>query len=210
MTAEDLAILAHHLIVDFPGYYHYFSQIDFTYHGIKQGNRNPLLYKNVGVDGLKTGHAEGPGYGIVASGQREGRRVIMVIQGTDSKQSRSDETLNLWEWAFRNFDNYKLVKANQPLVDAPVWLGTAPTVPLAAASDVVMTLPRGMRDQMKATAVFDGPLAAPVAPGQTVGKLRVEVPGMNPVEVPLVTAGSVQQLGTFARIMAAARYLIHG
>jgi len=122
-TAHDLAILAHHLINEFPEYYHYFSEIDYTYHGIKQGNRNPLLYKNVGVDGLKTGHAEGPGYGLVASGQREGRRIIMVVQGTDSKQSRSDETLRLWEWAFRNFDNYKIVKANAPLVDAPVWLG---------------------------------------------------------------------------------------
>jgi D-alanyl-D-alanine carboxypeptidase (penicillin-binding protein 5/6) len=210
MTAHDLALLARHLINDFPEYYHYFSEIDFTYHGIKQGNRNPLLYKNVGVDGLKTGHADGPGYGLVASGQRNGRRVIMVVQGTDSKQSRSDETLQLWEWAFRNFDNYKLVKANQPLVDAAVWLGDAPTVPLAASSDVVLTLPRGMRDQVKATAVFDGPLPAPVAAGRAVGKLRIEVPGMNPVEVPLVTAGSVQQLGTFARIMAAARYLIRG
>lgn len=210
MTAHDLTILARHLIIDFPEYYHYFSQIDFTYHGIKQGNRNPLLYKNVNVDGLKTGHAEGPGYGLVASGERNGRRIIMVVQGTDSKQSRSDETLQLWEWAFRNFDNYKLVKANAPLVDAKVWLGTQPTVPLAAASDVVMTLPRGMRDQVKATAVFDGPLPAPVVAGQTVGKLRIEVPGMNPTEVPLVTVGAVQQLGTFDRIMAAARYLIHG
>jgi len=210
MTAHDLTILARHLIIDFPEYYHYFSQIDFTYHGIKQGNRNPLLYKNVNVDGLKTGHADGPGYGLVASGERNGRRIIMVVQGTDSKQSRSDETLQLWEWAFRNFDNYKLAKANAPLVDAKVWLGTQPTVPLAAASDVVMTLPRGMRDQVKATAVFDGPLPAPVVAGQTVGKLRIEVPGMNPTEVPLVTVGAVQQLGTFDRIMAAARYLIHG
>jgi len=210
MTAQDLAILARHLIADFPEYYHYFSQIDYTYHGIKQGNRNPLLYKNVGVDGLKTGHADGPGYGLVASGQRDGRRIIMVVQGTDSKQSRSDETLQLWEWAFRNFDNYKLVKANAPLVDGQVWLGTAASVPLAAASDVTMTLPRGMRDQVKATAVFDGPLPAPVAAGQTVGKLRVEVPGMTPVEVPLITVGAVPQLGTFDRIMAAARYLIHG
>ena len=209
-TARDLAILAHHLIAEFPEYYRYFSQIDFTYHGIKQGNRNPLLYKNVGVDGLKTGHAEGPGYGLIASGERNGRRVIMVVQGTDSKQSRSDETLQLWEWAFRNFDNYKIVKANAPLVDAPVWLGAQATVPLAAQSDVVMTLPRGAREQVKATAVFDGPLPAPVAAGQAVGKLRIEAPGMSPIEVPLITVGTAQPLGTFERIMAAARHLIRG
>ena len=210
MTAQDLAILARHLIADFPEYYHYFSQIDFTYHGIKQGNRNPLLYKGVGVDGLKTGHAEGPGYGLVASGVQNGRRIIMVVQGTDSKQSRSDETLNLYQWAFRNFENYKLVKANAPLVDAEVWLGKQPTVPLAAASDVVMTLPRGMRDQVKATAVFDGPLPAPVTPGQQVGTLRIEVPGMQPTEVPLVTAGSSEPVGMLERIKLSALHLIHG
>jgi len=209
-TAHDLATLAGRLIADFPEHYHYFSQIDYTYHGIKQGNRNPLLYKHVGVDGLKTGHAEGPGYGLVASGQREGRRIIMVVQGTDSKQSRSDETLQLWEWAFRNFENYRIVKANAPLVEAPVWLGVEPGVPLAAQSDVVMTLPRGARDQVKATAVFDGPLPAPVVAGQTVGRLRIEAPGMTAVEVPLVTVGAARQLGAFARIMAAARHLIRG
>ena len=209
-TARDLAVLAHHLIAEFPEYYHYFSQIDFTYHGIKQGNRNPLLYKKVGVDGLKTGHLEGPGYGLVASGEREGRRIIMVVQGTDSKKSRSDETLQLWQWAFRNFDNYRIVKANAPLVDAPVWLGAQATVPLAAQSDVVMTLPRDARNQVKATAVFDGPLPAPVAAGQMVGKLRIEAPGMSPVEVPLITVGTAQALGTFDRILAAARHLIHG
>jgi D-alanyl-D-alanine carboxypeptidase (penicillin-binding protein 5/6) len=210
MTAHDLTILARDLIIEFPEYYHYFSQIDFTYHGIKQGNRNPLLYKNVGVDGLKTGHAEGPGYGLVASGARDGRRIIMVVQGTDSKQARSDETLQLWEWAFRNFDNYKIVKANAPLVDAKVWLGAQETVPLAAQSDLIVTLPRGTRDQVKATAVFDGPLPAPVVAGTTVGKLRIEAPGMAPMEVPLITAGAVPLLGTFDRIMAAARHLIRG
>jgi D-alanyl-D-alanine carboxypeptidase (penicillin-binding protein 5/6) len=209
-TAHDLAILAHHLIADFPEYYHYFSQIDYTYHGIKQGNRNPLLYKNVGVDGLKTGHAEGPGYGLVASGERQGRRIIMVVQGTESKKARSDETLQLWEWAFRNFDNFKIAKANAPLVDAPVWLGAQATVPLAAQSDVVMTLPRGARNQVKATAVFDGPLPAPVTAGQTVGKLRIEAPGLAPMEVPLIAVGGVEPLGPFGRIIAAARHLILG
>ncbi len=209
-TARDLAILAHHLIAEFPEYYHYFSQIDFTYHGIKQGNRNPLLYKSVGVDGLKTGHAEGPGYGLVASGQQNGRRIIMVIQGNDSKRTRSDEAERLWDWAFRNFDNYKIVRANAPLVDAPVWLGAQPTVPLASRTDVVVTLPRGARNQVKATAVFDGPLPAPVASGREVGKLRIEAPGMAPIEVPLITVGTAQPLGTVDRILAAARHLIRG
>jgi len=209
-TGHDLAILARHVVTDFPEYYHYFSEIDFTYHGIKQGNRNPLLYKNVGADGLKTGHAEGPGYSLVASGQQEGRRVIMVVQGLDSKQARSDEAVTLWEWAFRNFEDDRIVKAGAPLVDAPVWMSETPSVPLAAKSDLVLTLPRGARDQVKATAVFDGPLPAPIVAGSEVGMLRIEAPGMSPVEVPLVTAGHAERLGAFRRMILAARHLILG
>jgi D-alanyl-D-alanine carboxypeptidase (penicillin-binding protein 5/6) len=209
-TARDLEILARHVIADFPEYYHYFSEIDFTYHGIKQGNRNPLLYKNVGADGLKTGHAEGPGYSLVASGQQAGRRIIMVVQGLDSKQSRSDEAVTLWEWAFRNFENDRIMKAGAPLVDAPVWMSATPTVPLAAKSDLVLTLPRGARDQVKVTAIFDGPLTAPVVPGREVGMLHIEAPGMAPVEVPLVTAGNAERLGALRRMIVAARHLILG
>ena len=209
-TARDLAVLAHHLIADFPEYYHYFSEIDFTYHGIKQGNRDPLLYKNVGADGIKTGHAEGPGYSLVSSGQQNGRRIIMVVQGLNSKRSRSDEAVQLWQWAFRNFGNYTVAKAGSPLVDAPVWLGKKESVPLSAMSDVVVTLPREARGRLKATAIFDGPLAAPLAAGHQVGMLRVEVPGMPPVEMPLAAATSVERLGPFGRMFAAAAYFIGG
>ncbi len=209
-TSRDLAILARHLITDFPEYYHYFSEIDFTYHGIKQGNRDPLLYKNIGADGIKTGHAEGPGYSLVSSGVQNGRRIIMVVQGMDSMQSRADDAVQLYQWAFRNFDNYKIAKAGVPLVEAPVWLGQNPTVALAAQSDVLLTLPRDARGQVKATAVFDGPLPAPLAAGQQVGLLRIEAPGMQPVEVPLVTAGAVERLGAFSRMITAAKYLILG
>jgi serine-type D-Ala-D-Ala carboxypeptidase (penicillin-binding protein 5/6) len=209
-TSRDLAILARHLIADYPEYYHYFSEIDFTYHGIKQGNRDPLLYKNIGADGIKTGHAEGPGYSLVSSGVQHGRRIIMVVQGMNSMQSRADDAVQLYQWAFRNFDNYTIAKAGAPLVDAPVWLGQTPTVALAAQSDVLLTLPRDARAQVKATAVFDGPLSAPLAAGQQVGVLRIEAPGMAPVEVPLVAAASVERLGAFSRMITAAKYLILG
>jgi serine-type D-Ala-D-Ala carboxypeptidase (penicillin-binding protein 5/6) len=209
-TARDLAILGHHLIADFPEYYHYFSEIDFTYHGIKQGNRDPLLYKNVGADGIKTGHAEGPGYSLVSSGQQNGRRIIMVVQGLNSKKSRADEAVQIWQWAFRNFENYTIAKAGLPLVDAPVWLGEKEKVPLAAKSDVIVTLPREAHNRLKATAIFDGPVPAPLDAGQEVGKLRIEAPGMPPVEVPLVAATSVDRLGPFGRMFAAAAYFIGG
>jgi D-alanyl-D-alanine carboxypeptidase (penicillin-binding protein 5/6) len=209
-TARDLAILAHHVIADFPEYYHYFSEIDFTYHGIKQGNRNPLLYKPVGADGIKTGYAEGPGYSLVSSGVQNGRRIIMVILGLDSKRSRSDEAIALWQWAFLDFDNYRVAKGGAPLVNAPVWLGQEDTVPVGPKDDVVLTLPRNTRNLVKATAVFDGPLAAPIAAGQVVGKLRLELPGARPTEVPLVATSGVKHLGTFGSMIVAAKYLIWG
>jgi D-alanyl-D-alanine carboxypeptidase (penicillin-binding protein 5/6) len=207
-TARDLEILARHLIADYPEYYHYFSELNYTYHGIKQGNRDPLLYKNVGADGIKTGHAEGPGYSLVSSGQQNGRRIIMVVQGLDSKQSRSDEALQLYQWAFRNFDNVTVAKANTALVQAPVWLGAAETIGLGPKSDLVVTLPRDAKGKLKATAVFDAPLAAPLAAGQQVGTLRLEAPGMVPMEVPMVTTSGVERLGAFGRMIAAAKYLI--
>jgi D-alanyl-D-alanine carboxypeptidase (penicillin-binding protein 5/6) len=206
--ARDLAILAHHLVADFPEYYHYFSEISFTYHGIRQANRNPLLYKSVGVDGIKTGYAEGPGYSLVASGVQNGRRIIMVIQGLDSKRSRSDEAIELWQWAFRNFDDYKIAKGGMPLTNAPVWLGQQDTVPVGPKDDVVLTLPRSARRQLKVTAVFDGPLAAPIAAGQVVGKLHFEAPGVSPTDVPLIAISGVEHLGPFGTMITAARYLI--
>lgn len=209
-TARDLAILAHHLIADFPEDYHYFSELDFTYRGIRQGNRNPLLYKQVGADGIKTGFAEAPGYSLVASGVQDGRRLIMVVQGLDSKQSRSDEALRLWQWAFRNSARYTIAKAGVPLAEAPVWLGEEDKVPVGPAQDVVLTLPRTDRHRVKVTAVFDGPLAAPIAAGQVVGKLRLETPGATPREVPLIATSGVKHLGTFGSMIAAAEYLISG
>ena len=209
-TARDLAILAHHLVADFPEYYHYFSEVTFTYHGIKQGNRNPLLYKPVGADGIKTGYADGPGYSLVASGTQDGRRSIMVIQGLDSKRSRSDEAERLWQWAFHNFDDYRIAKGGTALANAPVWLGRQDTVPVGPKNDVVLTMPRSARRHLKATAIFDGPLAAPISAGQVVGKLRLEAPGVTPTEVPLIATSSVEHLGAFDSMIAAAEHLIWG
>src|SRR5579863_5929696 len=125
VTARDLAKLARAIIQDFPEYYHYDSEKDFTYNGIKQGNRNPLLYKDLGVDGMKTGHTSEAGYGITVTAIRNGRRVVEVLSGMSSMKERSQESEKLLEWAYREWADYKLVKAGDPIDDAPVWLGTA-------------------------------------------------------------------------------------
>src|SRR5579872_7215366 len=151
VTARDLALLARRLIVDFPEYYHYDSEKDFTYNGIKQGNRNPLLYKDLGADGMKTGHTDEAGYCLTGSAKREGRRIIMVLAGLPSMKSRAQESERLIEWSFREFNDYRLFTAGEKIEDADVYLGAEATVPLTVASDLVVTLPRKSRKDMKVT-----------------------------------------------------------
>jgi len=195
MTARDLATLARRLITDFPQYYHYFKEIDFTYGGIKQGNRNPLLYKTLNVDGLKTGHTEAGGYGLTASAVRDGRRLILVLNGMSSVNERSRESEKLLDWGYREWGDYTLFKAGEKVSDAEVWLGTQPSVPLVAEGDFVVTLPHLSRDKMTVTVRYDGPVPAPIAKGAAIGKVSVEAPDVPSVEAPLAAAEPVDRPG---------------
>jgi D-alanyl-D-alanine carboxypeptidase (penicillin-binding protein 5/6) len=208
MTARDLATLARHLIADFPEYYHYFAEKEFVFNGIKQGNRNPLLYRDPSVDGLKTGHLSISGYGVTISAKREGRRLIMVLHGMQDMQERADEAQRVLDWAFREFDNYTIAKVGAPMADAPVWLGQQPTVPLVVGADLLVTLPRGMRDKVTAKAVFEAPIPAPIPEGESVGELVISVPGMPDRSVPLVTGASVEKLGFFGRVLASLKHFV--
>ena len=215
-TARELAIIAKHTIESFPEHYKYYSEINYTFNGIKQGNRNPLLYKQTGADGLKTGHTEAGGYGLTASVKRGERRIIMVVNGimvpnsAAGLRARAQETEGLIEWAFREFENYSLFKAGESVQSAGVWLGDAKTVPLVAGDDMVVTLPRKARQGMKVTAVYQEPIAAPIQKGQQVGKLVIAAPGVPNRELPLIAGESVRQLGPAGRITAAVSYLIFG
>jgi len=210
MTARDLANLAKHIITDYPEFYKFESERDFTYNGIKQGNRNPLLYKDFGADGLKTGHTDEAGYCLTASAVRDNRRIIMVLAGLPSMKARATESERLIEWAFREFGGYALYKAGDTVDDAEVWLGATAKVPLTVSSDAVVTIPRRSRKDMKVTAVYDRPIKAPIAQGQPVGKLVVTVPGQTQTEFPLVAANSVERLGAMGRVGAALSYLVFG
>jgi D-alanyl-D-alanine carboxypeptidase (penicillin-binding protein 5/6) len=210
MTARDIATLSRHVIADFPEYYHYFAEKEFVYNNIKQGNRNPLLYRNLGVDGLKTGHLSVSGYGLAASAVRNGRRIILVIHGMDGMQSRADEATRLLEWVYREFDNYRILPAGQTIAEAPVWYGESATVPLVAASDVVVTLPRNAFKTMSAKAVFEGPVRAPVGEGQEIGRLVITVPGQPAIEVPLQAGQPVGRLGALGRIVTGLKSLVLG
>lgn len=208
MTARDLAVLAKRIIQDFPEYYEIFSEKEFTYNGIRQGNRNPLLYRNMGADGLKTGHTEESGYGLTASAERNGRRVILVVHGLGGMQERADESARLIEWAFREFANYEFVKAGETIGTAPVWLGESETVPLVVEEDLTVTLPRGDRDKVRVVARFDGPVPAPIEAGQVIGELEISAPGIEPRVVPLLAGAPVERLGPGGRIIASFRHLI--
>ena len=129
-TAHDLAILAQHLISDFPEFYPIFAEKSFFYNNIKQDNRNPLLWTTQGADGLKTGHTEDGGYGLTASVKRGDRRIVMVLNGMDKMKERWDEAQRMIEWAFREYDDYALFKAGDLVTDADVWLGETASVPL--------------------------------------------------------------------------------
>ncbi|HEX7969072.1 MAG TPA: D-alanyl-D-alanine carboxypeptidase family protein [Stellaceae bacterium] len=210
MTPRDLATLSRRLIQDFPQYYRYEAEKDFTYNGIKQGNRNPLLYKDLGADGIKTGHTEEAGFGLVGSAVRSGRRIIFVLSGMKSMKERSQESERVLEWAYREFANYTIAKAGQPIDDAPVWLGATAKVPAAAANDVLVTLPRSARRDMKVMAVYDQAAKAPITVGQAVGKLVVTAPETDPIEVPLMATQPVERLNAFGRVAAGAGYLLWG
>ncbi|HTH16075.1 MAG TPA: D-alanyl-D-alanine carboxypeptidase family protein [Magnetospirillum sp.] len=209
-TARDLSILARHLISEYPEYFPIYSQREFTYNGIKQGNRNPLLYAVSGADGLKTGHTESGGYGLVGTVKRGDRRVIMVLNGMKSIKERSEESERMIEWAFREFDNYALFKAGDVVTDAEVWLGDAATVPLVAGDKLEATMPRKARREMKVTAVYTGPVPAPIKKGQPVGKLVISAPGVNTVELPLLAGADVQKLGFMGRMTAALKHILWG
>jgi len=210
MSAHDLARLAKILINNFPEYYSVFSEKSFTYNNIKQGNRNPLLYRLPGADGLKTGHTEASGYGVTGSAKRDGRRLILVVNGLSSVKERSSESARLMMWGFREFDNYTLFEKGQVIEDAAVWLGQKATVGLQLPDDLTVTLPRKSRRNMQVSVVMREAVPAPIAKGDHIANLRISAPDMEPIERPLYAAEDVERLGMTGRIMAAAKYLFWG
>ena len=210
MTARDLATLAKRIIEDFPEYYHYYAETEFTYGGIRQMNRNPLLYKSLGADGLKTGHTEEAGYGLTASVAQGERRIILVLNGLDSRKARGEESVRLIGWAMREYDNYTLFKPGETVDQAPVWLGEAANVPLVMPEGATVTLTRKARRDMRVKVVYDAPIPAPLRAGQEVAKLVVAAPGEEPLEFPLMAGADVERLGIFGRITASLEYLVFG
>lgn len=210
MSMEDLAILARHIIKEFPELYHYFSQKEFVYNNIKQGNRNPLLYTMKGADGLKTGHTEEAGFCLAASATKGERRLIEVMSGMSSNRERSEEAERLMSWGFREFNNFKILTKGQTVAVAKVWYGKEDSVNLTVADDVLKTVHMSQQDNVKATAEFDEPVKAPIKDGQEIGTIKIEIEGQSPLNVPLIAANDVSETGMLGKFWANVKYFIFG
>jgi len=215
VTARDLAILAQATIRDFPDLYKkFYGQPSFTWGktlgagaDITQANRNPILGRVSGADGLKTGHTEDAGYGFTGSAVQDGRRLVMVLAGLSSFNERISASVAFMEWGFNAFGRKLLLKPGQVIGTANVWMGEEATVPLTTTTDLKVTVPRGAANAVKAKIVYQGPVSAPIAKGAKIAELVVSVPGFPDTRLPLVAANAVDKAGPFGRITSAFRAL---
>ncbi|MEL6600398.1 MAG: D-alanyl-D-alanine carboxypeptidase family protein [Pseudomonadota bacterium] len=208
MSARDLVFLGDRMVREFPQFYPYFVETDFTWDGITQQNRNPLLYMNVGGDGLKTGHTEEAGFGLVGSAAQGERRIMFMISGLETSRDRSVEAERITSWSFREFETRVLFDEGVRIAEANVWIGDRPTVGLVANGPVRATLPRADRDETVAHIVYNGPIEAPIAAGQHLADLVIDAPHVEPVTVPLYAEEDVAEGGFVTRFTAASGLLI--
>ena len=216
-SARDVAVIASHVIRDFPQFYRYYSIREWTYNKIRQDNRNLLLRRDPTVDGMKTGYTEAAGYCLVASAARDypnlgtgnKRRLLSVVLGAASREGRANESQKLLNWGYQAFDPVKLFDAGKAIATPEVWKGKERQARLGSDAAVVIAVPRGEADKLKTIVERTEPLVAPLAKGQRVGTLKVTTAAGAPVaEVPLVVLEAVEQAGIFGRAWDAIRLWI--
>ena len=202
-TAKDLSILAARIIQDFPDTYPIYEEKNFTYNGIKQANRNSLLFRDPSVDGLKTGHTEEAGYCLVASAERDGFRLISVVMGTASEKAREQETTKLLQYGFRYFSGKTVFAASEPLPESArkVWFGEMESVDLAPTEPLYVTLPLGRESAIQATLDAPDTLDAPLEAGAVVGTVKIMLGERVLAESPVAVAEAVPEGGLFKRLM---------
>ena len=211
MTARELSNLAHYIIREFPEYYNMYSEKEFTFSGIRQGNRNPLLYRSSGADGLKTGHTRESGYGLTASAIRNGRRLILVVNGLSSLKARAEESERILDWGFRAFQNYLVAKRGEVVTEVPVWQGTQAAVAVTADQDIILTLPRSENATgIGAKVIYESPMHAPISAGAPIARLIVHTSGQPLEEIALQAAHDVDRLGPIGRIQSVLQFLALG
>ncbi|MCO6390400.1 D-alanyl-D-alanine carboxypeptidase [Aliihoeflea aestuarii] len=210
VTVRELAILAHHIWKEYPEYYQYYSQPDFTWNNITQRNRNPLLRMNIGADGMKTGFTTESGYGIVGSVARDDRRLFVALSGMESDAQRAEEARKIIDWGMRAFDKYQIFAADEVVGEAKVYGGAKSGVALRSDGPISLFVPLTNRDRLVARIVYDGPVMAPVEEGARVGVLRVWIGDAISQETPLYAAESVGQGALHQRALDAVEELAIG
>ena len=214
-TVRDIMIMSRYLISEFPKEYKYFSELEFTWDRtggdpITQGNRNPLLYKNFGVDGIKTGYLAVERYSLASSVFRNGRRLIAVGSGFNSKNDRSKESAKLLTWGLTNFDLIEIAKSNVPIEYVDVWLGKKDSVGVYIEENVYKTIPKARRKFLKASVNYIGPIQAPIKKGDTLGILKLTYKGELIDEYDLLAIEDIKKLNVFSRLIKSINFLIWG
>ncbi len=210
MSMKDLGLLGRRLIEEFPQFYPVFSQTEFNYKDrapANANNRNPLLKLGIGADGLKTGHTEESGFGLVGSVKQGERRIVFAISGLTSDAERAEEAERIATWAFRQFALKTVAKAGLRLAEAPVFMGDAATVGLVPAADIKLLIPALVQEALAAEVVYTGPLTAPIAKGMPLAELVITVPNLPEHRIPLVAEADVAKGGFVTRLATAARML---
>ena len=211
MSMRDLALLANRVITDFPSFYPLFSEREFKFDGRapqNTRNRNPLLSLGIGADGLKTGHTQEAGYGLVGSAKQRGRRVIFVISGLQSAQTRAEEAESIVNWAFRQFAVKPVAKAGTSIATADVWMGRDQKVQLVPMEDVSMLMPVTTGVKVVAEVIYNGPITAPIEKDQQIAELVITPPSLPETRIPLVAANDVPAGGFMSRVGTVAQMLI--
>ena len=214
-TVRDIMIMSNYLIKNFPDEYKYFSEKKFTWDRtggdpITQGNRNPLLYKNFGVDGIKTGYLAVERYSLASSVFRNGRRLIAVGSGFDTKNARSKESAKLLTWGLTNFDLIEITKSNIPIAEASVWLGKKDFVNTYVKNDIYKTIPKASKKFLKVSIIYKGPIQAPIKKDDILGKLKISYKDKFIEEYDLLAFEDVKKLNAFSRLMKSINFLIWG
>ena len=208
-TAKDLALLAKYTVENHPELYQMYELNEFTYNGIKQDNRNPLLLTFDGADGFKTGYTEAAGYGIVGSAERGGRRLIIVLNGLESSRSRAQESLRLMDWGFNNFELVNFFKKDELVFQANTWLGKKEKVDLVAIEDIKVSIPKAQLSSANVDVLIEEPIQTPINKGDIIANLQISYADKK-VSFPLAASESIEQKGFFSRITSALYYIVLG
>jgi len=214
-TVRDVLIMSRYMINNYPEYYNYFKETEFTWERtggdpITQGNRNPLLYKNIGVDGIKTGFLTVEKYSLASSLKTKERRITAVASGFESKNSRSRESIKILNWGLKKFDTIKIVKKDELFTRIDVWTGKKNKVEIVSAEDYYLTIPKRKKKTIKAILKYKGPVVAPIEKGDKLALLNIYVSGELVKQIDLFSAENVKRSNIFSRLLTSLNYLVWG